>query len=72
MKFEIATNDIFLPEVCIGMHLARIELRKGAALFFRNFPNARLTTKEGFSDRDMDQVMFFLMAPKGHRLLVEA
>lgn len=54
------------------MHLARIELRKGAALFFHNFPNSRLTSKEGFSDQDMESVMFFLMSPKGHRLLVEA
>jgi hypothetical protein len=71
-KLENHTNDLLLREVCIGMHLARIELRKGAALFFHNFPKARLTTKEGFSDRDMDQVMFFLMSPKGHRLLIEA
>ncbi|KKK14137.1 hypothetical protein P175DRAFT_0512102 [Aspergillus ochraceoroseus IBT 24754] len=70
-------KDSFLPwgagsRICIGMHLARIELKKGAALFFRNFPTARLTTKEGFSDQDMDPVIFFLMSPKGHRLLIEA
>lgn len=53
------------------MHLARIELRLGAAFFFRAFPNARISAKEGMSEDDMKQKIFFLMAPKGHRCLIE-
>jgi cytochrome P450 len=58
--------------VCIGMHLARIELRLGTALFFRKFPNAHPSAKEGMTERDMDMKSFFLMAPQGHRCLIEA
>lgn len=58
-------------EVCLGMHLARIELRLAAALFFRAFPNARISAKEGMSKDDMEQNIFFMMAPMGHRCLIE-
>jgi len=62
-------NLIF--QVCIGMHLARIELRLATALFFRRFPEARVSTKEGMNDDDMIMKCFFLMAPSGHRCLIE-
>ncbi len=57
--------------VCIGLHLARIELRLATALFFRSFPDAKVSTLEGMSDKDMTQVAYFLLAPKGKRCLVE-
>lgn len=53
------------------MHLARIELRLATALFFRRFPKARVSEKEGMSDEDMHMKCFFLMAPEGHRCLIE-
>lgn len=58
--------------VCIGMHLAKMELRLAAALFFRAFPNARVSGLEGMSDGDMDEAIYFLLAPKGKRCLLEA
>lgn len=57
---------------CIGMHLAYIEIRLGVVRFFSEFPNAKISTREGMSDDDMEQVVFFLMSPKGKRCLVEA
>jgi hypothetical protein len=53
------------------MHLARMELRLGSVLFFREFPNAQRSDKEGMSAKDMEMQSFFLMAPKGHRCLIE-
>lgn len=61
-----------ISQVCIGLHLARIELRLAAALFFRRFPNARVSAKEGMGDEDMFMRAYFLMAPDGHRCLIEA
>ncbi|KAJ5925136.1 hypothetical protein N7454_007775 [Penicillium verhagenii] len=58
--------------ICIGIHLARMELRLATALFFRQFPRARISSCEGMSDEDMVMKGFFLMAPRGHRCLVEA
>ncbi|KAF2648710.1 putative cytochrome P450 [Lophiostoma macrostomum CBS 122681] len=55
---------------CIGIHLAEMELRRGAAHFFRTFPRARVSTAEGFSDADMRQVIYFLMYPRGKRCLI--
>lgn len=53
------------------MHLARMELRLATALFFRTFPMVRVSTKEGMTEDDMVMKSFFLMAPQGHRCLVE-
>lgn len=58
--------------VCLGLHLARMELRLATALLFRALPNARISAKEGMSTRDMEMEAFFLMAPRGHRCLIEA
>jgi cytochrome P450 len=57
--------------VCLGIHLARMELRMATALFFRALPDARPSKKEGMSENDMIMEAFFLMAPKGHRCLIE-
>ncbi|CAI7597370.1 unnamed protein product [Penicillium crustosum] len=69
-------KDISIPfgggsRICIGLHLARMELRLGSVLFFREFPNAQRSDKEEMSAKDMEMQSFFLMAPKGHRCLIE-
>ncbi|RSL53645.1 hypothetical protein CEP53_007702 [Fusarium sp. AF-6] len=58
--------------VCIGKHLARMELRLGTARFFHAFPSATVSTSEGMSDQDMIPKVFFLLAPNGGRCLIEA
>jgi hypothetical protein len=58
--------------VCIGLHLAQMELRIATAKFFRAYPNAQISALEGFSDEDMEQVIYFLMFPKNKRCLIEA
>ncbi|KAH7016446.1 cytochrome protein [Microdochium trichocladiopsis] len=57
---------------CVGIHLAYIEIRLGVARFFREFPHAKISTREGMSDDDMKEVVFFLLSPKGKRCLIEA
>ncbi|KAJ5208034.1 hypothetical protein N7449_002413, partial [Penicillium cf. viridicatum] len=57
--------------ICLGMHLARMELRLATALFFRALPNARPSTKEGMTASEMEIQSFFLMAPQGHRCTIE-
>lgn len=58
--------------VCIGIHLARTELRLGAAGFFRQCKDARLAPSTTASSMEMEN--FFLIAPKSHRceILLEA
>ncbi|KAK5074575.1 hypothetical protein LTR70_010145 [Exophiala xenobiotica] len=56
--------------VCLGIHLAYMEIRHGTAEFVRNCRHlklSRLTTPES-----MEMENFFLIAPKGHRLMVES
>lgn len=43
----------------------------GTARFFRTFPNATVSTREGMSEDDMTQSSFFIMSPKGHRCLID-
>lgn len=57
--------------VCLGLHLARMELRLGIAHFFRAFPNAHMSALEGMTDDDMEQVTYFLAPPKSKRCLIE-
>ncbi|PHH67543.1 hypothetical protein CDD82_1375 [Ophiocordyceps australis] len=59
------------PRICIGLHLAQIELRLATARFFLAYPNAKMSQREGMSDADMDPVMFFLLFPSGKRCLIE-
>ncbi|KAI0161033.1 cytochrome P450 [Hypoxylon sp. FL1284] len=59
------------PRTCIGLNLARMELRLCTALFFRAFPTARLSSKFGMSDSEMEPQINFLVVPKGHRCLIE-
>ncbi|KAI1498889.1 putative cytochrome P450 [Biscogniauxia marginata] len=69
-------KDSFMPfgggsRICIGLHLARVELRLATARFFRAFPNARVSTVEGMSNADMVPEEYFLIAPSGHRCLIQ-
>ncbi|KAJ5910072.1 Cytochrome P450 [Penicillium tannophilum] len=57
---------------CVGTNLAHTELRLGAAHFFRKFPKAKVSTKEGMNDDDMRQRAWVFMSPVGHRCLIDA
>jgi cytochrome P450 len=50
--------------ICIGLHLAWMELRLGAALFFRECRGAKLNHEMNDEMIEMDNR--FLIAPKGH------
>ena len=50
---------------CLGIHLARMELRLGAAEFFLRCPNAKLAP--GTTPESMEMENHFLIAPKSHR-----
>ncbi|KAH8594875.1 cytochrome P450 [Bisporella sp. PMI_857] len=58
--------------ICLGLHLARMEMRLATARFFRTFPNSRVSDLEGFSDEDMEPALFFLISPKNKRCLINA
>ncbi|KAI4859602.1 putative cytochrome P450 [Hypoxylon rubiginosum] len=71
-----AMKDSFVPfgggsRVCLGLHLARMELRLATARFFTRFPDAKVSRREGFTDEDMEPDMYFLMAPRKKRCLIE-
>lgn len=70
-------TDAFMPfggrsRLCLGIHLARTELRLATAHFFKAFPKAEVSRQEDMSAADMEQVAFFLMSPAGKRCLIEA
>jgi cytochrome P450 len=54
--------------VCIGLHLAWMELRLGTALFFRECRGARLGPQ--MMDEMMEMENHFLIAPKAHTCIV--
>lgn len=60
-----------LEIVCIGLHLARMELRYGAARFFLTFPEAKVSSLEGMNDGDMVPKVFFFTEPKANRCLIQ-
>ncbi|KAL4984893.1 cytochrome P450 [Aspergillus falconensis] len=71
-----AMKDAFMPfgagsRNCIGLHLAKMELRLATAYFFRSFPRARISAKEDMGDGDMEVMLYFLLSPKGKRCLVD-
>jgi cytochrome P450 len=51
--------------VCIGVHLARMELRLAAAKFFRECRGAKLGAET--TDESMKPVNFFLITPRAHK-----
>jgi cytochrome P450 len=57
--------------VCLGKHLAYIELRLATARFFLEFPDAEVSTHEGMSDDDMAPKIWFLIMPSGQRCLIK-
>ncbi|KAL4913920.1 cytochrome P450 [Aspergillus aurantiobrunneus] len=66
-------KDAFMPfgggaRTCLGIHLAKIELRLATARFFRAFPNPKVD--ESMKVEDMDQLAWFLLAPKGKKCLI--
>ena len=67
---DVSANQIRCL-VCLGINLARMELRLAVALFFRRFPSARVSGREGMVDQDMDEVIYFLLGPKGRRCLID-
>ncbi|KAF4968852.1 hypothetical protein FSARC_3818 [Fusarium sarcochroum] len=69
-------HDTIMPfgggsRVCIGKHLARMELRLATARFFRAFPNSTISSLEGMSKDDMEPQAYFLLAPKGGCCLIK-
>ncbi|KAI1010307.1 hypothetical protein LB503_004894 [Fusarium chuoi] len=56
--------------ICIGLHLAWMELRLGAALFFRECRGATLSPE--MTDEMMEMENRFLISPKGHKCIVKA
>jgi hypothetical protein len=69
---DVLLTGLVIKLVCIGMHLARMELRMAVALFFRTFPHAVVSHLEDMSDADMAQEIYFLLSPKGKRCLIQA
>ncbi|KAB5578826.1 cytochrome protein [Coniochaeta sp. 2T2.1] len=57
--------------ICIGMHLARMELRLATARFFKTFPRAVQSSTDGMSDADMELEAYFISYPTGKRTLIE-
>ncbi|KAK4697094.1 hypothetical protein P7C71_g942, partial [Lecanoromycetidae sp. Uapishka_2] len=57
--------------ICVGMALARMEMRLATAHFFRTFPHAKISVKEGMTIEEMEPKMYFLVAPQGHRCLLQ-
>lgn len=50
---------------CIGIHLARMELRYAVAFFYRECKGAKLAAST--TPESMEFENFFLIAPKAHR-----
>ncbi|KAF4549872.1 Cytochrome P450-like protein 63 [Elsinoe fawcettii] len=57
------------PRICIGIHLAYMELRMTTAAFFRAFTDAEL--HPDMTDHDMDIESYTLIVPKGRKCLVK-
>ncbi|TKX18291.1 Cytochrome P450-like protein 12 [Elsinoe australis] len=53
---------------CLGIHLARMELRHGVAEFFRACKGAHIANS--MKDSDMDIRNFFLISPAGDRCMI--
>ena len=51
--------------ICLGIHLARMELRLATALFFREIKGAKLSSS--MNEKIMEVENYFLIAPCGHK-----
>jgi cytochrome P450 len=72
-KLPPAQKSAFQPfgagsRVCLGIHLAYMELRLGVALFFRECKGARIA--KSMTDEMMEIENRFLIAPIGHRCMI--
>ncbi|KAI1027528.1 hypothetical protein LB505_014024 [Fusarium chuoi] len=56
------------PRICIGIHLAYMELRVTAAAFFRKFREAQVHAS--MTNDDMELENYTLIAPKSHKCLI--
>ncbi|UNI20627.1 hypothetical protein JDV02_006697 [Purpureocillium takamizusanense] len=70
-----AMKDAFMSfgkgaRVCIGLHLAHLEIRLATARFFLAFPDATMASVDGMTDEDMEQSNQFMLSPKGGRCLM--
>jgi cytochrome P450 len=69
----IPPKESFAPfgagsRTCLGMHLVKMELRLGAAEFFRECAGAKVS--ESMGPEDMEFATFSLVSPKGNRCCV--
>ena len=51
--------------VCVGVHLAYMELRLSTAEFFRQCKGSKLASET--TDASMEMENFFLVTPRGHK-----
>lgn len=68
-------EEAFMPfgagsRICIGLHLARLEIMLACAAFFLAFPSAAVSEKT--SEKDMAMENYFLIAPRAHACFVRA
>ncbi|KAF5672002.1 cytochrome P450 monooxygenase [Fusarium heterosporum] len=66
-------QDAYIPfgggaRICIGIHLAYMELRVTTAAFFRRFHGAQV--HPSLTENDMDLANYTLIAPKSHKCLI--
>jgi len=54
--------------LCLGLHLAEMEMRIAAALFFKHFRGVRLASSMKPSDMELEE--FFLVLPVSRKLNV--
>jgi cytochrome P450 len=57
------------PRVCIGIHLAQMEMRYAITMFFRRFKGVRLGSE---SPLTLEFENYFLLKPKGDFIIVPA